>query len=52
MCTRTLAERDIMQRYLITVEEIERERNQERAERERVAKEDFEKYAKVLEDWK
>ena len=40
------------ERYYITVEEIERERQEERAERERLAKEDFEKYAKVLEDWK
>ena len=41
-----------MQRYFITVEEIERERQEERAKRERLANEDFEKYAKVLEDWK
>ena len=41
-----------MQRYFITVEEIEREREERRAERERLAKEDFDKYAKVLEVWK
>ena len=41
-----------MQRYFVTVEEIERERQEERAKRERLANEDFEKYAKVLEDWK
>ena len=41
-----------MQRYVITVEEIERERKEERAERDRLATEDFERYAKVLEDWK
>ena len=41
-----------MQRYFITVEEIERERQERRAERDRLANEDFEKYAKVLEDWK
>ena len=41
-----------MQRYYITVEEMERERKERRAERERLANEDFERYAKVLEDWK
>jgi hypothetical protein len=41
-----------MQRYLITVETIERERQERRDERERLAKEDFDKRAKVLEDWK
>ena len=41
-----------MQRYLITVETIDRERQKERAERERLATEDFEFYAKVLEAWK
>jgi len=41
-----------MQRYLITVEEIDRERQERRAERERLANEDFERYAKVLEEWK
>lgn len=41
-----------MQRYYITVEEIERERRERKLERERRAKEDFERYAKVLEDWK
>jgi hypothetical protein len=39
-------------RYFITVEMIERERQERRAERERLATEDFDKYAKVLEDWK
>lgn len=42
----------MLQRYWVTVEEIERERQEERAERDRLAKEDFERYAKVLEDWK
>jgi hypothetical protein len=41
-----------MQRYLITVETIERERQERKIERERLANEDFEKRAKVLEDWK
>ena len=40
------------ERYFITVETIERERQERRAERERLANEDFEKYAKVLEEWK
>tara|TARA_R110000868_G_scaffold84519_7_gene238232 strand:- start:2052 stop:2171 length:120 start_codon:yes stop_codon:yes gene_type:complete len=35
-----------MQRYFITVEEIERERKERKLERERLANEDFEKYAK------
>ena len=41
-----------MQRYFVTVETIERERQERQAERERLANEDFDKYAKVLEDWK
>jgi hypothetical protein len=41
-----------MQRYYITVEEIDRERQERRAERERLANDDFERYAKVLEEWK
>jgi hypothetical protein len=41
-----------MQRYYITVEEIDRERQERRAERKRLANEDFERYAKVLEEWK
>jgi hypothetical protein len=40
-----------MQRYLITVETIERERQERKIERERLANEDFEKRAKALEDW-
>jgi hypothetical protein len=42
----------IMQRYFITVETIDRERQERRDERERRANEDFEKRAKALEDWK
>jgi len=41
-----------MQRYFVTVEDIDRERRERRAERERLANEDFEKYEKVLEEWK
>ena len=41
-----------MQRYFVTVETIDRERQARKAERDRLANEDFEKYAKVLEAWK
>ena len=41
-----------MQRYWVTVEEIDRERKERKLKRERLANEDFERYAKVLEDWK
>ena len=44
--------RGIMQRYWVTVEEIDRERKERKLKRERLANEDFERYAKVLEDWK
>ena len=40
------------ERYWVTVEEIDKERKQRKLERDRLANEDFEKYAKVLEEWK